>query len=132
MASGSMLRPEVQDVLKKDEIRNMFRCACVLAGQECKGCVITDFLCTGPRNGGGRGVECAVMLILGLCVVRGAAGPRCAEAPLAEVLGVGNMPWAEGPLRLRFFLLLQGEDSGCVLWAGGLRARAGTSLVLRL
>lgn len=76
MASGSVLRPEVQDVRKKDGIRNMFRCACVLAGQECKGCVITYFLCTGPRNGGGRGVECAVMLILGLCVVRGAAGPQ--------------------------------------------------------
>ena len=59
-------------------------------------------------------------------------GSRTTEAPLAEVLGVGNMPWAEGPLRLRFFLLLQGKDSGCVLWAGGLRARAGTSLVLRL
>ena len=51
--------------------------------------------------------------------------------PLAEVLGVGNMPWAEGPLKLRFFLLLQDEDSGHVLWAGGLRAGAGAHLVLR-
>lgn len=39
-------------MLKKDEIRITFGCAYVLAGQECKGCVTTYSLCTGPRNGG--------------------------------------------------------------------------------
>ena len=51
-AKGST-RTVAQDVFKKDEIRSTFRCAYVLAGQECKGCVTTYFLCTGPRNGEG-------------------------------------------------------------------------------